>query len=219
MENIQDYIAMLEYVRDLLAVPRNRNERKKLISYSRYEHTRRVLGWVDRIYEHYEGKDMVDHESLVIAAIFHDSGYNTCEDIKQHAAESSAIAAKYLESISYDRVKAAFICDIIARHSKKKFLFDDDLCPELIILMEADLFDDTGAFGIILGCRIESVVEGCTFESIGRTLDEYVRAEQKDNPMRTPYSRMMWDKNTELVESFCTSYSRDLECTVGGVSI
>lgn len=59
---------MLDYVEKCLLKDAEYPESAKSgISYSRFEHTKRVLGWVKRLYDKSSNKDNLGYEALIIA--------------------------------------------------------------------------------------------------------------------------------------------------------
>ena len=185
---------------------------KMKINYSRAEHTKRVCMFAKRIYENYRGKDDVDYQVLITAAIFHDSGYSNpkCEQIP-HAVLSEEICRKYLTELNFD---AAFIektCFIILNHSNKELLHQNNAIPELVLLLEADLFDDTGAHGIVMDVWMESFSEAISFHSILEHIKKYTQKDMKHNPMKTEYSRQLWEEKRCLTDEFVRQLEFDLE--------
>ena len=140
-------------------------------------------------------------EALKIATIFHDIGYSSDnEDKKEHAVEGAILCRKYLESIGYPNDKTDFICDLISKHSDKSVLFNEDTPMELVLLMEADLFDDTGAHGIIMDAWIQAIKENVSFESILEHIKKYTWYFMQENPMRTEKAKRIWEEKKELTK-------------------
>lgn len=182
---------------------------KNQIRYSRYDHTVRVYNWAMMLAEDYV--DVIDMEALKIATIFHDIGYSSDnEDKKEHAREGAILCRKYLESIGYPTDKMDFICDMISKHSDKSVLFNEDTPMELVLLMEADLFDDTGAHGIIMDAWIQATKENVSFESILEHIKKFTWHFMQENPMRTGKGKQIWDEKKELTNKFVESLSIDL---------
>ena len=208
-----------EYKDDMTAYVKNQleqsdtaeSERKLKIGYSRFEHTMRVFKWMERLYASYPDKERIDLESLSIATIFHDIGYCAVELWDEHAKISAVMCREYLEAKNYDPEKLGFICDIIARHSDKETLHDD-IPGELILLMEADLLDDTGAQGVVMDVWLEAACEeNVTFESILAHMERYSLQIMQDNPMRTEEAKRIWDEKKKITETFVQSYREDLQ--------
>lgn len=204
------YTEMFDYVEKQLAgYDVHGGKKRNKIRYSRMDHTRRVYRWMMELYEASENKDQIDIEALRIATIFHDSGYGSIEQ-GEHAKVGAGICREYLTDIGYPGEKIDFICELIASHSDKKKLVED-ISPELMLLMEADLLDDTGAHGVVMDVWIEATGEDVTFESIRDHIARFSLKQTQKNPMRTKAGRRIWEEKCALVKEFYESYSRDLE--------
>lgn len=202
---------MIEYVKTTL---KERYEcpceRKAKIKYDRFDHTMRVYKWVNILYEAYDNKEDIDFEALTIATIFHDIGYCEGKSEIPHGEISAKYCRKYLEDRGYKSEKVDFICDIIARHSQKKSM-NDDIPMELVLLMEADLLDDTGAQSIVMDVWMEVInVEDATFESMLKHMEKYTLNDVQNNPMRTAKAKEIWNQKKKLVEEFVDAYRSDL---------
>ncbi|MBQ7774677.1 MAG: HD domain-containing protein [Lachnospiraceae bacterium] len=201
------YQEMFEYVRQTLAqYDGHGGKAKKNIQYSRFEHIRRVYQWMLRLADGQTGLDM---DSLKIAVIFHDIGYCREEDKENHAAHGAEICRRYLAEHDYSQEQIDFICDLIARHSDKETLFQE-IPMELVLLMEADLLDDTGAHGVVMDVWIEALQEGADFNSMLEHIKRFTHRIMQDNPMRTATGRRIWEEKKELVNSFVSSLTEDL---------
>lgn len=205
-----NYEELFAYVKDALAVYDGHGGiAKTRIKYSRYDHTVRVYNWATILAEDY--KDTLDMEALQIATIFHDIGYGlNTEDMGNHAADGAVMCKEYLESIGYPQDKADLICDLIARHSDKEFMHSEDTPLELVLLMEADLLDDTGAHGIIMDAWIRATREDVSFETILEHIKKFTGKQMQDNPMRTKKAYEIWEDKKELTNRFVESLTVDL---------
>lgn len=205
-----NYEELFAYVKDeLTAYDGHGGVAKTRIKYSRYDHTVRVYNWAMILAEDY--KDTIDMEALQIAAIFHDIGYGlNKEDMGNHAADGTVLCREYLESIGYPQDKADFICELIARHSDKDCMHSEDIPLELVLLMEADLLDDTGAHGIIMDAWIRSTREDASFETILEHIKKFTQKQMQDNPMRTKKAYEIWEEKKELTNRFVESLTVDL---------
>lgn len=212
MQNVNEnkYTEMFQYVETCLAAydVHGGKERNK-IRYSRMDHTRRVYRWMMELYEANESREQIDIESLKIATIFHDCGYGR-EEQGEHAEVGAGICRKYLSENHYDEEKISFICELIASHSDKKRL-GEDIPLELVLLMEADLLDDTGAHGVVMDIWMETTGENVSFESIRDHIARFSLKQIEKNPMRTQAGKQIWEKKSALVKEFYESYCRDLE--------
>ena len=204
------YETLFDYVKESLAAYDNHGGVSKTrIKYSRFEHTERVYRWMMILAEDFTYE--IDMEALQIATIFHDIGYSlNKEDMHSHAEDGAVLCREYLDSIGYPSEKAEFICDLIARHSNKEVLHDADTPPELVLLMEADLFDDTGAHGIVMDAWIQATKEDVSFESILEHIKKFSLKQMQINPMRTEKARRIWEEKKELTNRFVESLTVDL---------
>lgn len=205
-----NYEELFAYVKDVLAVyDSHGGTAKNRIKYSRYDHTVRVYNWAMILAEDYKGT--IDMEALQIAAIFHDIGYAlNKEDMGNHAADGAVLCKEYLERIGYPQEKADFICELIARHSDKECMHSEEIPLELVLLMEADLLDDTGAHGIIMDAWIRSTREDVSFEAILEHINEFTLKQMQENPMRTGKAYEIWEDKKELTNRFVESLTMDL---------
>ncbi len=207
--NKDKYNEMFEYVGNLLSeYDSHGGGAKNKINYNRMDHTKRVYKWMLKLCEGYEDKDLIDIDSLKIATIFHDSGYTEIER-KNHALVGADICRKYLLEHDYPLDKIDFICDLIKLHSGKDKLMDD-IPIELILLIEADLLDDTGAHGIVMDVWVEALNDNPSFESILKHIERYTHKIMQNNPMRTSTAIEIWDKKMKLANEFYKEYKEDL---------
>lgn len=210
MDTMINYETLFDYVKNALEVyDHHGGEAVTRIKYSRYKHTERVYRWMMILAE--EFVDEIDMEALQIATIFHDIGYSlNKEDMHSHAEDGAVLCRKYLNSIGYPKEKTEFICDLIARHSDKKILQEEGTPLELVLLMEADLFDDTGAHGIVMDAWIQATKEDVSFESILGHIKKFSWKQMQVNPMRTEKARRIWEEKKELTNRFVESLTVDL---------
>ena len=210
-----EYFEMLEFVKKQLHEESTEvaGSAKIDISYSRYDHTKRVLAWVLRLYEGSKRKEEIRFDELVIATIFHDVGRTVAlgTDVP-HAQAGVPITKKYLEERGYAPEKVAYVCDLVARHSDKYRMREAGLDLGLLILMEADLMDDMGALGIVMDCMItESRNLNARFEDCLDHMTRYtLRQQEEENPMVTPEAIAIWDEKTFLARQFVDALRRDI---------
>ena len=180
------------------------------IRHSRFEHTMRVYQWMKRLYAAYPDHEQLDLEALSIATIFHDIGYCDAENIKNHAETSAIYCREYLESKQYPSEKTDFVCDLIRRHSTKELLHQD-IPGELVLLLEADLLDDSGAQGLVLDIWLEAVRgKEASFQSILEHMEQYTLAMMQNNPLRTEEGIRIWNEKKMLSEAFVQAYREDI---------
>ena len=199
---------MISYVSTALAKYEINSPRKQQIRYDRFDHTMRVLKWMLLLYDACPEKEHIDFDSLAVATLFHDIGY--CENCEDHAKPGVVLCRKYLEERHHPSEKIDFICELVARHSDKEIL-SQDIPMELVLLMEADLLDDTGAQALVMDTWFEVVGdEQATFESILEHMEAFSIRQMQDNPMRTEKGKQLWEDKRRLTEAFVEAYREDL---------
>ncbi len=201
---------MFEYVRNQLdKAEHDPQANKGKIHYERYDHTVRVYKWMIRITNELND-DNLDLESLKVATIFHDCGYGYETEKLPHPHASAIICRDYLERRDYSPEKVGFICDLIEQHSEKSRISDVETPIELVVLMEADMLDDTGAMGLILDTWIEATDEKASFESMRKHIEKYTYRHMKNVNMVTAPAKRFWHEKRKLVYDFIRQYRRDL---------
>lgn len=202
----QTHKALFDYVEETLNESgRNILDHGKAPFRSRADHIRRVYKWC-----HFLSHQYVDiHlEILLVAAIFHDIGYSNRECLK-HAYASEEIAHTYLMSLNYDADFVKSCCELIRYHSDKE-LMSGEISHELLILMEADLMDETGALSIVWDCMAEGMKMNAGFDQALEHIRAYTIEGMRENPMKTPLARKVWQEKTILVDAFVESLAFDL---------
>lgn len=208
-----DYADMLSFVERTLEKSGSENMGYKIdIVYSRFEHTKRVLGWAKRLYEMADNKDDLNYENIMIATIFHDVGRNVSDGAGiPHAQAGVPITRKYLLEHGFESDRVECICSLVGSHSDKHRMLETDLDKNLLLLMEADLLDDMGALGIVMDCMItEKRNPNACFTDCLDHIERYTYRMQQDNPMVTVAGRQLWDKKTKLVHSFVDALQEDV---------
>ena len=209
----EEYFEMVDFVRNKLNdKPTEDISAKGSIFYSRFEHTKRVLAWAKRLYDHAENKELLKYDELMIATIFHDVGrYKKCET--PHAVTGVPVTREYLLAHGYDKDKVEYICGLVGHHSDKWRMHDEDIDPNLLLIMEADDLDDMGAQGIVMDCMItEESHPAAAFYDCYNHIFDYTRRQQLEgsNHMVTPYAKAVWDEKTKLVTEFMDSFEQDI---------
>ena len=207
---MKQHKSMFQYVEDILKnYDRKKGDKSKnKIAYDRYAHTVRVYQWMIRIAKELRN-DNLDLESLKIATIFHDVGYGS-DKHEDHATASAILCRDYLERRQYPPEKIEFICYLIQQHSNKKLFHEKSTPIELVVLMEADMLDDTGAMGIILDAWIASKEENSSFDSVCRHFEKYTYRHMKQMEFVTGPGKQFWHEKRKLVYEFLDQYKRDL---------
>ena len=216
-----DYAGMLAYVKSVLEPVQTEGEggvgvHKTEFGYSRFEHTKRVLGWAKRLYDRTEDKTGLRYEDLMIATIFHDVGraQSATQGLMSHAEAGVPITREYLSSHGFSEERTEYIAALVGAHSDKWRMKDPSIDRNLLMLMEADYLDDMGALGIIMDTMIvRARKERATFYDCYNHISRYTYPMQYDSPMVTTEGKALWDSKTTLVEQFCRQLRQDL--TIG----
>ena len=212
-----DYREMLSFVEHTLEEKQTEGEReigvhKLEFGYTRYEHTKRVLGWAKRLYDATADKTGLRYEDLMIAAIFHDVGravsIQTGED---HAKAGVPITREWLLANGYDPERAEYIAGLVGMHSEKWRMHDPATDRNLLMLMEADLLDDMGLLGIVMDTMIVRARKtDATFYDCYNHYETYTHPMQHDCPVVTKEARALWDAKTESTDRFVEEYRKDI---------
>lgn len=212
---------------------------KSFIRYDRFYHIQRVTAWAERICDELcsnesivseeesklqsgqscvmvadavQRKQVLDKDSLLLAAVLHDVGYNAYHISKDHSEAGVVLAEQFLTAEGVEEGKKAKILDLIRLHSRKDLMFLEDTPLELVVLMEADLMDDMGASGLVMDAWINTRMhqEDTSFDTIFEHMQNYTQAQQQAEPMRTEPAKRFWREKQELVEEFMRQFARDL---------
>lgn len=103
-----------------------------------------------------------------------------------------------------------FICFLIRNHSSKELLYEEMTPKELIILMEADLLDETGALSIIWDAMNEGSKPDSHYIDTYHHLINYSKREINENPMVTPVAKLIWENKKTLIDNFIKELEYDL---------
>ncbi len=212
-----DYRGMLSFVEHTLMGTQTEGENgigmhKLEFGYSRYEHTKRVLGWAKRLYDATPDKTGLQYEDLMIATIFHDVGRAVSEQTgEDHAKAGASITRDWLLSNGYDSARASYIAGLVGSHSEKGRMRDPTIDRNLLMLMEADLLDDMGLMGLVMDTLI---VRGrktdATFYDCYNHYECYTHPMQHDCPVVTKEAKAFWDIKTESTDRFMEQYRMDI---------
>lgn len=199
---------MFQYVRDFLAS--NNGEVTRIGGHQfrkRSEHIKRVFKWAERLTY---GEPNINRDAVLTASIFHDVGYAVLDNDLSHAENSAVICEEYLKENNFDTQFIDFVVFLVKNHSNKRLMTEKDTCKELILLMEADLLDETGALSIVWDCMSEGTKEIQSFEKTYYHILDYSYQTIKDNPMVTEKARAFWDSKQKLIECFTSHLKYDL---------
>ena len=81
---------------------------------------------------------------------------------------------------------------------------------ELIILMEADLLDETGALSVVWDCMMEGSEQIQTFDKAYNHIMNYSYKSINVNPMVTAKAKEFWENKQNLMKEFVDQLSFDL---------
>ena len=200
---------MLNFVKETLY---NSGNDKKDIKYqsfrSRFSHTERVLNWCKRLSRAYSGS--VTEYVLFVSARLHVVRYAISNDeaVLPHAEASADIFKNYCNI--YDVSYIPIISDNISLHSNKSLLKQNGTPIELILLMEADLLDETGALSILFDCMSSGEHHSDSYEAAYKHIRKFSCRIFDDDPMVTPEAIRIWEGKKELVKMFVHSLAIDL---------
>lgn len=199
---------IFEFIKDYLEV--NGGEISNIGHFpfrKRSEHIRRVYMWAKRLVE---DKSDINKGAVLVAALFHDVGYAISADGSLHAEYSANICKKYLMEHGFSPEFIDEVTYLIINHSNKDLMTAKDASLELILLMEADLLDETGALSIVWDCMMEGSQNVQTFEKAYEHIREYSFKSLKSNPMITDKAIEFWQRKQSLMKEFVEHLSHDL---------
>lgn len=177
----------------------------------RTEHIKRVFMWASRLID---SELYVNKEAVLVSAIFHDVGYALAEDKTKHAENSAILCEKYLNDNGFDTKFTDFVVYLVKNHSNKELMSCKETPLELILLMEADLLDETGALSIIWDCMMEGAQEIQTYEKTYEHILNYSYKALAKDPMITPKGKEFWKNKQKLVQEFVNQLSFDLGLSI-----
>jgi len=203
------YAKMFQFVKNYLE--NNDGETIKIGYFpfrKRSEHISRVFMWSERLLD---GEPYINKKAVLVSAIFHDIGYALSLDNLKHAENSAVICKKYLIENGYDIEFINFVVYLVKNHSNKELMTVNDTPLELILLMEADLLDETGALSVVWDCMMEGSQQIQTFEKTYNHILNYSYKSLKVNPMITSKAKAFWESKQNLIQEFIKQLSFDLE--------
>ncbi len=206
---ITDYGNMLSFVKETLCNSGKDKAGQKYQSFrSRFSHTERVWSWCRRLSREYSGS--VNEYVLFVSAIFHDVGYALSDDeaALPHAKASAQIFRDYCKT--HDVSFVPIISENISLHSDKSLLKREDTPIELILLMEADLLDETGALSILFDCMTSGERHADSYEAAYEHIVMFSCRNMQAHPMVTPEAIRIWEEKQGLVKLFVHSLAIDL---------
>jgi HD superfamily phosphodiesterase len=198
-----DNIIEFQYVKELF--DENTTHREKFGFRDKFEHTKRVYMWANRLLE----QEKADKEVVLMAVIFHDVGYLFSD--KEHPRYSAEICREYLEKAHYNHEFIDKVADIIANHGNKELLDDPNTSMEQIILIEADCLDESGAMSVLRDAISEGVSGVESYNKVYKRLCERsIIKKQKKFRCVTVTAKKFWLEKQKLYLSFLNSLKNDL---------
>lgn len=193
----------LTYVKDYLIEHRGLiSENPNQTFRSRYDHTKRVLKWIDILSEGME----LDREALYMAAVFHDIGYED-RNSKEHGIRGAKVFREFGKKQGYELEFIEKVANMIELHSNKKLL-GTDIPLELTVLMEADQMDEEGTMRILWDCLVAGKIGANSYEDAYKRIMEFEN--KMPNGMVTPKAKAIWEKKKKVFMDFMAQLKSDL---------
>ena len=134
-------------------------EKQKRFSHpfrNRFEHTKRVLTWAQRI-QAIEGGNL---EIITLAVIFHDAGWDGQVD---HALLGAGLARKFLIKQGVEEEVVKRVASAIETHNKRQNL-PPNLPLENLIVMDADRLDELGVTTLVWDAMATALEDAPSFK-------------------------------------------------------
>ncbi len=203
-----DYNCIFKYVKEYLQLNEMNTRSAEIYPFrKRADHIKRVFVWANRLIDNTSN---VNKEAILVAALFHDIGYGYSSDDSKHAENSAILCQRYLQEKSYNNEFIELVVYLVRNHSNKKLLKGKDTLRELIILIEADLLDETGALSIVWDSMTEGSQAVQSFEKTYEHILKYSFNTINQNPMVTQQGIEFWDEKKKMVNSFINHLELDL---------
>jgi putative nucleotidyltransferase with HDIG domain len=170
----------------------------------KYAHTKRVVCWAQRLLK----TEKADADVLLMAALFHDVGYAVSPE--GHPARGAEICAAYLREVGYEEAFVARVADCVRRHDDKSLLRDPTTPRELILLIEADCLDETGALSVLRDALTEGTCCGDYRRTYERLLQRSIWKRPGRFPCVTRTARRIWTEKRRLYFEIVKSLAKDL---------
>lgn len=198
MPRLPDEREMLEFVRSTLNETKLREapSTSRFFFRDRFLHTLRVVGWVKRLC----ATEQCDERLTVMAAIFHDSGYDE-RSRDEHPIMSERICRSYMNQHGFAAFDTDYVCSMVRQHSFKKRPADG-LSMELRVLMDADLLDELGLTIIMWDAMDEGHKnQGGYYSVLERVKQAYTRLKKLLPTLKTDTGRAEYEKGLKTLES------------------
>jgi uncharacterized protein len=166
----------------------------------RFEHTVRVLKWAKRIHE-VEGGDI---EIVILAVLFHDTGWDEQED---HALIGAELARKYLVSQDVKLEIVNRVMSAVETHNKRQNP-QANLPIENLIVMDADRLDELGVTTLVWDSMTTAIQENPSFKkALERSQMFFADAKEGINLIQTETGRKFYNERVEIWEK-CLAHLR-----------
>jgi len=217
LKSDSNILAMFEYVKKYLAETNGESTDWEIAELGgrfpfrkRSEHTWRVLAWADRLINEGIYDVDIDKEAILIAAVFHDVGYGLSETGADHHEKSALVFNEYAEQNGIETDTRKLVDYLLRNHSNGATLHDAGTPLELVVLMEADKLDESGAMSILWDCMAEGSMNEQSYLKTFERIKEYSGAILGKNPMRTETAKKYWTIKQGLVREFVDQLELDL---------
>ena len=171
----------------------------------KYGHTKRVFAWAKRLLQ----TEQADCDVLLYAAIFHDVGYTVSSG--EHPKYSAEICKKYLSENGFDEIFTERVVECILNHQNKELLYSDKTAKEIILLIEADCLDESGAMSILRDAISEGLSGSTSYNKIyKRLLERRIVLQPNDFFCVTESAKKIWVEKQKLYLDFIESLRIDL---------
>jgi HD superfamily phosphodiesterase len=167
---------------------------------NRFEHTKRVLTWTQRI-QAIEGGNL---EIITLAVIFHDAGWDGQVD---HALLGAKLARKFLvdQGVKVDIVNR--VGSAIETHNKRQNP-PPNLPLENLIVMDADRLDELGVTTLVWDAMATALEDAPSFKKVlGRDQQYFASAKEAKQFIQTKTGLKFYDKRIRVWEQ-CLSQLR-----------
>ena len=172
----------------------------------KYSHTKRVVAWAKRLLQ----TEKADADVLLYAAIFHDVGYAISPD--EHPKCSMEICKKYLSENKFDDIFIKRVLECIINHGNKELLYDKKTKKEVILLIEADCLDESGAMSVLRDAISEGMSGNTNYnKTYKRLLERRIVRQPTDFFCVTETAKKIWQEKQKLYFDFIASLKIDLD--------
>ena len=146
---------------------------------------------------------------MLYAAIFHDVGYTISSN--NHPEHSAEICEKYLFENGFDGVFIERVLDCILKHDSKELLNDEATSKEVILLIEADCLDESGAMSVLRDALSEGFIGDTSYnKTYKRLLDRGIMQPHNNFFCVTETAKKIWQEKKKLYLDFVESLKIDL---------